>query len=126
ASCRAPQTDAGTGREPHRPGSWFLRDIIVFLHIFPAGVLSCRPGQGMPLLARPGAVVVFVLFQALVFLKAKQDERLLRPGVPDARRARVGVFEGLGLLFGEFDHGCLLSFMLSASSASPHDAIRSS
>src|SRR5271157_2928497 len=65
----------------------------------------------MKLLARPRAVVV-PLCQALVFVNAEQDERLLGPGIHEARRGGFGVFQRLHLLVGQFDHGCLLSVIV--------------
>src|SRR5271157_2943416 len=65
----------------------------------------------MKLLARPRAVVV-PLRQALVFVNAEQDERLLGPGIHEARRGGFGVFQRLHLLVGQFDHGCLLSVVV--------------
>src|SRR5262249_34665178 len=70
-------------------------------------MLACLPGQGMALLARPRTVIVLVLFEPLVFVNTEQDERLLGPRIYDARRRCFGMFEGLHLVFGEFDHGCL-------------------
>src|SRR5262249_46058966 len=79
---------------------------VIFL---PAGFLKCLPGKRLKLLAGPGAVVVLLVLEALVLIDREQHERLLGPRVDDARRRGVGMFQGLHLLFGQFDHGCLLT-----------------
>ena len=54
-----------------------------------------------------------LLFEAFVFVHAEQDEGFLGPRIHNARRSRFGLFQGLHLLFGKFDHGCLPSFIVS-------------
>jgi hypothetical protein len=73
----------------------------------------------MKLLPRPWAVIVLVL-QALVLVNRQQDERHLGPGIHNTRRSPSGVFQGLHLLFGQFDHGFLFSCIVRPRQAADH------
>src|SRR5579871_6084715 len=84
-------------------------------HALWSPLLNSLPGQRLQFLSRPRAVVVFLVLQALIFLDTEQDECLLSPGVDDARRIGLGVRQRLNLLFGEFDHGGLLSRIIPAA-----------
>jgi hypothetical protein len=70
-----------------------------------------RPRLAVEATARPRAVVV-LLRQALKFVNAEQDERLLGPRIHEARRDGFGDFGRLHLLVGQFDHGCLRSVIV--------------
>ncbi len=80
--------------------------------LVPVLILDPLPGESLKFFASPRAAVVLFL-DAFVFVHGEQDKGLLVPGIHDAQRGRVGVFQGLYLLFGQFDYGCLLSEMLS-------------
>src|SRR5947209_6184464 len=97
ASCRADRRGGESEQGPRRPVSWLLRQIVVFI---PVLVLDPLPGQCLKLFPGPGAIVVLDLLEALVFVNAEQDERLLGPGMHNPRRRAFWVFQRLHLLFG--------------------------
>jgi hypothetical protein len=92
---------AESGQGPRRPVSWLLRQIVVLI---PVLVFDPLLGKGVKLFSGPRAIVVLVLLEAFIFIHAEQDKSFLGPGIYDARRGGVGMFQGLRLLFGEFDH----------------------
>src|SRR4029453_13239203 len=92
---RATQMRAGTALESRSPGSWFLRYPVVVVHVLPAQVFAGLPGLSLEFPLRPRAVIVFVLFQLLVFLGPQQDEGFFRLRIYEARRNRFAVMQCL-------------------------------
>src|SRR5262249_38403052 len=103
---------AENGPEARRRGSFLLRIMIVVIHILPTGLLAGLPGEQFHLLVCPGAVVVFLLFQSVIFVKWQQDEGFLGTGIYKMQWRGVSAVQGLQLLFGQFDHESLLSSMV--------------
>ncbi len=63
------------------------------------------PRQGLKFLPRPGAIVVRIVLETLIFLDPDQDERLLGAGIDEPRRFGLLVtFPRLKLLLGQFNH----------------------
>src|SRR5581483_8977422 len=77
------------------------------------------PGEGLKFFPGPRAVVVLFL-EAFVFIHGEQNKGFLGPWIDDARWGGVGVFQSLRLLFGEFNHGCLLSSTVPRRYAPDH------
>jgi hypothetical protein len=53
--------------------------IVVLVHVLPTRMLAHLPRQGVELLPRPGAVVVLVVLEPLVFIEAEQNAAVIRP-----------------------------------------------